>query len=171
MREFLPAPLLMYAWTNQRALKDNHLVKCIHYTGEEKETACLLVFWRCLVQTCYHSVLYHNNYSTVVQISNLDYCSSHWHGEELYFNMLMFLSSSKPASSLPCLLLGFFSPPAMAASSEIGKSFLCCSALSPSSTVIHPTGRVDFLITASVVCILLLVGMSFVSRCLLVAVK
>lgn len=133
MREFLPAPFLMYAWRHQRALKDNHLVKCIHYTGEKKETACLLVFWRCLVQTCYHSVLYHNNYSTVVQVSNLlsnlDYCSSHWHGEELYFNMLIYLSSSKPASSLPCLLLGFFSPPAMAASSEIGKSFLCCPAL------------------------------------------
>lgn len=35
MTLFLPAPLLMHAWRNERSLKDNCLVKCIHYTGEE----------------------------------------------------------------------------------------------------------------------------------------
>lgn len=39
-----PAPLLMYAWRNERALKDNHLVKCIHYTGEKNETTCCWYF-------------------------------------------------------------------------------------------------------------------------------
>lgn len=68
---FLPAPLLMYARRNERPLRDNHLVKRIHYTGEKKKTICLLLFWRCLLQTCYHSVLYHSSYSAVVQISNL----------------------------------------------------------------------------------------------------
>lgn len=43
MTQFLPAPLLMHAWRNERSLKENHLVKCIHYTGEEKKEQ--LVCW------------------------------------------------------------------------------------------------------------------------------
>ena len=82
------------------------------YRGEKRNNLFHWYFGD--VQTCYHSVLYHSNYSTVVQISNflsnLDYCSSHWHGEELYFNMLILLSSSKPVSLLLHLLLGDFFP-------------------------------------------------------------
>jgi len=42
MTWFLRATLLMCAWRNERTVKDNHLVKCILYTGEKKETTCFI---------------------------------------------------------------------------------------------------------------------------------
>lgn len=104
----------------------------------------MLVFWRCLwrcIRRCLHaqifdhSVLYHSNYSAVAKISkllpNLDHCSSHWHREELYFNISIFFQ-------VQLLLLSFstyFSPhlqwPHLL---QDQKHFPCWFALSPSSS-------------------------------------
>lgn len=126
----------------------------------------MLAFWRCLwrcirrclhAQTFDHSVLYHSNYSAVAQIpnllSNLDHCSSHWHRQELYFNtsiffqvqllLLSFSTNSPHPNPLPphlqwCHLLR-------------QENIFLVGLLSLPEEVAHLVGRVDFLITDSVV--------------------
>lgn len=147
MTQFLPAPLLMHAWRNERSLKENNLVKCIHYTGEEKKgTTCLLVFWRCLwrcLQRCTrrclhtqifdHSVLYHSSYSATTllkhryQIYYQTWIIAQFSGlrssTSIYQSFFKFNSCFSPSPIFP--------PPPVASSSETGKHFPRWFALSP----------------------------------------
>lgn len=141
MIQFLPASLgRESAWRNERALKDNHLVKCIQHTGEKKETTC----WY-FGDALSRSVISSNNYFTVWLSNflwNLDYYSSYWHGEELYFNTLIFQVQNLQREFLCHLQCQHLL--------RQERAFLAALLFLPAA-VTHPIDRMDFLITASVV--------------------
>lgn len=160
MTQFLPAPLLMQAWRNKRSLKDNCLVKCIHCKGEEKRNELFVGTLMSLEMSPYTDLWSFSSLSqqllgtTLLQhryqnlLSNLYHCWNHWH-KELYFNTAIFFSSSDPVSLLLHLFFtptSFFSPHLLR-----HENIFLAGLLFLPGAVGHLVGRLDFLITASVV--------------------